>query len=58
MNQQESDQFWQHLKANIDGYFVKTPANDLQRIEYKPLFTALLEMPSEYYQNDQRETSR
>jgi hypothetical protein len=58
VNQQESDQLWQHLKAHIKGFFIQTFADDLQRIEYKPLFMALLEMPSEHYQNDQQETSR
>jgi hypothetical protein len=58
MNQQESDQIWQHLKAHIEGFFSQTPTDDVQRIEYNPSFIALLEMPSECYQNDQQETSR
>lgn len=58
MNQQESDQVWQHLQANIGNYFSQAIADDVQRIEYKPVFMALLEMPSEHYQNDQGETSR
>ena len=53
MNQQESKQIWQHLQANIEDLFSQTPANDLQKIEYKPPFIALLEMPSEDSQNNQ-----
>jgi hypothetical protein len=58
MNQNESDQIWQQLKFHIEGFFRQTLANDVQRIEYKPLFLALLEMPSERYQKDQLETNR
>ena len=58
MHQQEADQIWQHLKAHIESFFSQTPTDDVQRIEYTPMFTALLEMPSEHYQNDQQETSR
>jgi hypothetical protein len=58
MNQQESDQIWQHLQAHIKGFFSQTFASNVQRIEYKPLFIALLEAPSEHYQFDQQETSR
>jgi hypothetical protein len=57
MNQQESDQIWQHLQANIKGFFCQISTDDAQKIEYKPLSMALLEMPSEHYQNDQQETS-
>ena len=53
MNQQESDQIWQHLQAHIEGFFSQNLTNDMQRIEYKPRFIALLEMPSEHCQNDQ-----
>ena len=53
MNQQISDQKWQRLKDHIEGFFSQTLANDMQRIEYKPLFVALLEMPSEHNNNDQ-----
>ena len=49
MNQQESDQVWQHLQANIENFFSQAIADDVQRSEYKPLFMALLEMPSEHY---------
>jgi len=58
MNQQESDQIWQQLRYHIQNFFSHTIANDMQRIEYKPLFLALLEMPPEYYQKDQLETNR
>ena len=53
MHQQESDQIWQHLQAHIKGFFSQTPADDVQKIEYKPPFIALLEMPSEDSQNNQ-----
>jgi hypothetical protein len=53
MNQNESDQIWQHLKANIEGFFSQTPADDMQKIEYKPPFIAMLDMPSEDSQNNQ-----
>lgn len=58
MNQQESDEIWQQLRFHIENFFSQTIANDVQKIEYKPRFIALLEMPSECYQNDQQETSR
>jgi hypothetical protein len=58
MNQQESDQIWQHLQTHIKGFFSHSSADDVLRIEYKPLFTTLLEVPSEDYQNDQQKTSR
>jgi len=57
MNQQESDQIWQHLKAHIEGFFSQTLEKDVKSIEYKPFFMALLEMPSEHRQNEQREAS-
>ena len=48
MNQQTSDQGWQQLQAHIEGFFCQTLRNDVQRIEYKPLFIVqLLEMPFE-----------
>jgi len=53
MNQNESDQIWQQLKFHIEGFFHQTLANDVQKIEYKPLFVALLEIPTEHSQNDQ-----
>jgi hypothetical protein len=53
MNQSESDQIWQHLQDNIEGLFNQTIADDVQKIEYKPPFVALLEMSSENNQNDQ-----
>jgi len=48
MNQQTSDQGWQQLQAHIEGFFCQALRKDVQRIEYKPLFTIqLLEMPFE-----------
>jgi hypothetical protein len=58
MNQQESDQIWQQLRYHIENFFSQTIANDVQRIEYKPLFLALLEMPSEINQNEFQQTGR
>jgi hypothetical protein len=53
MNQQRSDQGWQHLQAHTEGFFRHTLRNDVQRIEYKPQFIVqLLEMPSERHQNE------
>ena len=52
MNQQISDQEWQQLQDHIEGFFIQTLANDMQRIEYKPLFVGLLEMPSESHQSE------
>jgi hypothetical protein len=53
MNQQTSDQGWQQLQSHIEDFFGQTLRNDVQRIEYKPLFiTPLLEMPSERHQNE------
>jgi hypothetical protein len=49
---QISDQEWQQLQAHIEGFWGQTLTNDVQRIEYKPLFIALLEMPSECHQNE------
>jgi len=56
MNQETSDYGWQQLQANIEGFFNQALTNDIQRIEYKPLYIALLGMPSEPHQNDVRET--
>ena len=53
MNQQIPDHEWQQLQDHIDGFLGQNLANDMQRIEYKPLFVALLEMPSEHNNNDQ-----
>jgi hypothetical protein len=52
MNQQIPDQEWQQLQEHIEGFLNQALANDMQRIEYKPLFVALLEMPSESYQSE------
>jgi hypothetical protein len=56
MDQQNSDQGWQQLQAHIEGFFSRTLTNDTQRIEYKPRFSALLEISSEHHQNDLQET--
>ena len=56
MNQQESDQIWQHLRFHIKNIFSQTIANDVQRIEYKPQFiTQLLEMTPARDQNENQE---
>lgn len=53
MNHQTSDQGWQQLQAHIEGFWGQALRNDVQRIEYKPLFTVqLLEMPFELHQNE------
>ncbi len=52
MNQQESDQIWQQLRYHIENFFSHTVANDVPKIDYKPSFIALLEIPSEHLQND------
>jgi hypothetical protein len=54
MNQQESDHIWQQLKFYMENIFNQTLANDVQRIEYKPRYIALLEMLSENNQNESR----
>ncbi|MDP2855049.1 MAG: hypothetical protein Q8O28_12495 [Smithellaceae bacterium] len=56
MDQQNSDQEWQQLQTNIESFFSRTLANNVQSIEYKPRFIALLEMSSEHHQNDLQET--
>jgi hypothetical protein len=59
MNQQESDQIWQQLRFHIENFFSQTIANDVQRIEYKPLFiTQLLEMAPDRNQNERQEMNR
>ena len=52
MDQQNSDQEWQQLQTNIESFFSRTLANNVQSIEYKPRFIALLEMMSEHHQAD------
>lgn len=56
INQQNPDQGWQQIQEHIEGFFNQTRTSNVQRIEYKPLFTALLEMPSERNPNKLRET--
>ena len=56
MNQQESDQLWQHLRFHIENFFSQPIAHDAQRIEYKPQFiTQLLEMTPARDQNESQE---
>lgn len=56
MNQQSTDQGWEQLQAHIEGFLRQTLENDLQIIEYKPLFiTHLLEMLPERQQNEIQE---
>lgn len=57
MDQQNLDQGWQQLQAHIEDFLGQTLSNDVQSIEYKPRYIALLEMPSEQHQNDIQETS-
>jgi hypothetical protein len=52
MNQEESSRIWQQLQFHIENFFHQTLANDVQKIEYKPRFIALLEMTSEGNQNE------
>jgi len=57
MNQLKSDQGWQQLQSHIESFLGQALANDVQRIEYKPLYIAqLLEMKFESYQNKPQET--
>lgn len=56
MDQQNSDQGWQQLQANIENYFNQMLTNDVPRLEYKPRFIALLEMSSEHHLRDVQET--
>lgn len=56
INQQNPDQGWQQVQEHIESFFNQTRTSNVQRIEYKPLFTALLEMPSERNLNKLRET--
>ena len=58
MNQKASDQGWQQLQSNIEGFFSQALRSDAQRIEYKPRFIdRLLEMPSERRQGELGEMS-
>jgi hypothetical protein len=56
MDQDTSDQKWQQLQTHIEGFLSRTLINDMQRIEYRPRYTALLAMPVEH-PNDRQETS-
>ncbi len=57
MNQDASDQGWQELQAHIEGFFHQASTNDLQKIEYKPRYIALLEMASGQQENNAQETN-
>jgi hypothetical protein len=52
MNQNESDDIWQQLRFYMEKIFSQPLANDVQKIEYKPRYIALLEMSSENLQNE------
>jgi hypothetical protein len=53
MNGQTLYRGWQQPQARVEGFLGRVFRNDVQRIDYKPLFvTQLLEMPSERYQNE------
>lgn len=54
MNKNESDQIWNQLRFYIEKVFIQPLTNDVQKIEYKPRYVALLEMPSENNQNESR----
>jgi len=56
MNQQTSDQAWQQIQTNIESFFSQALASNVQSIEYKPRFIALLEMSSDHHQSDLQET--
>ena len=56
MDQQNQDQGWQQLQSHIEGFFSQTLTNNMQRIEYKPRFIALLEMTSDHHQKEPQET--
>ncbi len=58
MNQQTSDQGWQQLQVHIESFLSRTLIDDMPKIEYKPRYIALLEMPPEHHQNDPQETGR
>jgi hypothetical protein len=56
MDQQNPDQGWQQIQTNIESFISQTIASNVQSIEYKPRFIALLEMSSEHHQNELQET--
>jgi len=51
MNKNESDQIWKQLRFHMGNFFGQTRADDVQKIEYKPRYVALLEMPSKTHEN-------
>lgn len=55
VNRKSSDREWEKLQAHIEGFLGRALRSDVQRIEYRPQFTAqLLEMPSDRHQNAQQ----
>lgn len=59
MNQNKTDQEWQELQARIENRFKYFFKADVQRIEYKPLFTApLLALPAAYNDNENKDLQR
>ncbi len=56
MDKQNSDQGWQQIQTNIESVFSQALASNVQSIEYKPRFIALLEMSSGHHQNELQET--
>jgi hypothetical protein len=53
MNQQSSDQGWKRLQDHIEDFWGQTLKNNVQRIEYKPPFSAgLLMRSSESHQSE------
>ena len=58
MYQQNSDQEWQQIQSNVESFFSKSLAGNVQSIEYKPRFVALLEMSSEHHQDDHQEMGK
>lgn len=48
MNQQTSEQEWNHLKNRINGLLESFLKEDIPAIEHKSHITALLPAPSEY----------
>jgi hypothetical protein len=56
MSQQSSEHGWEQLQEHIAGFLGQALRSDIQKIEYKPQFTApLLEMPPECYRSKAEE---
>jgi hypothetical protein len=56
MDQPNSGHGWQQIQTNIESFLSQALASNVQSIEYKPRFIALLEMSSDHHQNDLQET--